>query len=67
MECKYLILFWLKILIDLVRRLSKYYSGDQIEKNEMGGTCSAYGERRGAYRILAGKPEGKRLLGSPKP
>jgi hypothetical protein len=63
MECKCLIIFWLKILIDLVRRLSKYYSGDQIEKNEMGGTCRAYGERRDAHRVLAGKPEGKRPLG----
>ena len=26
-------------------RLSKYYSGDQIEKNEMGGACSIYGGR----------------------
>jgi len=32
----------------------------------MGGECSAYGERRGAYRILVGKPEGKRPLGRPK-
>jgi len=24
------------------------------------------GERRGAYRILVGKPEGKRLLGRPR-
>jgi len=23
--------------------LTKYYSGDQIEKNEMGGVCSTYG------------------------
>jgi hypothetical protein len=28
----------------------------------MGGACSAYGERRG-YRVLVGKPEGKRPLG----
>jgi len=34
-------------------------------KNGMGGTCSTYGERIGAYRILAGKPEGKRPLGKP--
>ena len=40
-----------------------YYSGDQIEKNEMGGACSAYGDRRGVYRVLVGKPEGKRPLG----
>ena len=25
----------------------------------MGGTCSAYGERSGVYRVLVGKPEGK--------
>jgi hypothetical protein len=31
----------------------------------MGGTCSAYGERRGVYRLLVGKPEGKRPLGDP--
>ena len=30
----------------------------------MGGACSTYGvERRGAYGILVGKPEGKRPLG----
>jgi hypothetical protein len=29
----------------------------------MGGTCSRYGERRGIYRGLVGKPEGKRPLG----
>jgi len=29
----------------------------------MGGACNTYGERRGAYRFLMGKPEGKRTLG----
>jgi len=29
----------------------------------MGGTSSVYGERRGVYRVLVGKPEGKRPLG----
>ena len=29
----------------------------------MGGACSAYGGRRGVYRVLVGKPEGKRPLG----
>ena len=29
----------------------------------MGGTCSAYVERRAAYRVVVGKPEGKRPLG----
>jgi hypothetical protein len=35
----------------------KYYSDDQIKKNEMGWACSRYGggqERRGKYRALVG-------------
>ena len=33
-------------------------------KNEMGGACSAYGgEERRVYRVLVGKPEGRRPLG----
>jgi len=28
----------------------------------MGGICSTYGERRGAYRFLVGKPEGNNSL-----
>jgi hypothetical protein len=31
----------------------------------MGGTFSTCGERRGIYRVLVWKPEGKRLLGNP--
>jgi hypothetical protein len=33
---------------------TKYYSGDKIEKNEMGGACSTYGGRS-TYRVLLGK------------
>jgi hypothetical protein len=40
--------------------------GDKIEKNEMGGACSADGEERGVYRVLVGKPGGRRPLGRPK-
>ena len=29
----------------------------------MGGACSSYGERRGVYSVLVGKPEGKKPLG----
>ena len=36
-------------------------SGNKIEKNEMDGACSE--ERRGLYKILVGKPEGKRPIG----
>jgi hypothetical protein len=32
----------------------------------MGRTCGTYGERRGAYRVLVGKPEGRRPLGRPR-
>jgi hypothetical protein len=32
----------------------------------MGGACSSCGERRGVYRVLVGKPEGKRPLGRPR-
>jgi len=32
----------------------------------MGGTCSSYGERTGTYRVLVGKPDGKRPLGRPR-
>jgi hypothetical protein len=28
----------------------------------MGGPCSTNGEKRNAYRLLAGKPDGKRPL-----
>jgi hypothetical protein len=27
------------------------------------GACGTYGQKRGAYRVLVEKPEGKRLLG----
>jgi len=32
----------------------------------MGGACSTYGESRSVYRVLVGKPEGKRPLGIPR-
>jgi hypothetical protein len=32
----------------------------------MGRACSAYGERIGVYKVLVGKPEGKRLLRRPR-
>ena len=33
----------------------QYYSGNHIEKSEMGGACSIYGERRSVYSVLVGK------------
>jgi hypothetical protein len=32
----------------------------------MGGPCSTNGEKRKAYRLLVGKPEGMRTLGRPR-
>jgi hypothetical protein len=32
----------------------------------MDGACSPNGEGRGVYRVLVGKPEGKRPLGRPR-
>jgi hypothetical protein len=32
----------------------------------MGSPCSKNGEKRNPYRILVGKPEGKRPLGRPR-
>jgi hypothetical protein len=32
----------------------------------MGGACSTNGEKRNAYRLLVGTPEGRRPLGRPR-
>jgi hypothetical protein len=45
--------------------ITKYYLANQI-KNEMGGACSTYGEKRDAYRILVGRPDRRRQLGRPR-
>jgi hypothetical protein len=34
-----------------------------VKEDEMGRACSTNGTKRNAYRILMGKPEGKRPLG----
>jgi hypothetical protein len=42
--------------------LTKYYAGDQIKKNEMGGARETYGERRYVRRVSVRKTEGERPL-----
>jgi hypothetical protein len=37
-----------------------------VKEDEMGKACSTNGDKRIAYRVLVGKPEGKRLLGKPR-
>jgi hypothetical protein len=36
--------------------------GDQFEQGETSGACGTLEEKRNAFRILVGKPEGKRPL-----
>jgi len=42
--------------------LTKYCSGDEIRKNEMGHVAHT-GKGRGVHRVLVGKLEGQRPLG----
>ena len=39
--------------------------GDKIEKNEMGWACSAYGGKRGVYRVLVGNLREREHLRDP--
>jgi hypothetical protein len=45
---------------------TQYFSGDKIEKNEMGGACSAHIREERRVQGLGGKPEEKRPLGRPR-
>jgi hypothetical protein len=46
--------------------LAKHNENDQVKEDEMGRACSRTGDKRNAYGILVGKPEGKRSLGRPR-
>jgi hypothetical protein len=39
---------------------TRYFSGDQIEKERCVGYVTHVGKNRNAYRLLMGKPEAKR-------
>jgi hypothetical protein len=39
-----------------------YCSVNQMQEDETGGRVVRMGEKRNAYRVLVGKPEGKRQL-----
>ena len=54
-----------KVNIDSSVLFTQYCSGDQIDKNEVVGTCSTYGESRDVYRVMVGKREKKRHLEDP--
>jgi hypothetical protein len=44
---------------------TRYCPSDQIEEEEVGGARGTHGEKINAYRLLLGKPEGKRQLARP--
>ena len=46
--------------------LTQYCSDNQMEKNEMGGACSAYEGEDMNIQGLVRKPEGKISLGRPR-
>jgi len=49
----------------MVILLAHYYSGDKTEKNEIGWSCSTYGERRNVDRLWWGNPRERDLLEYP--
>jgi hypothetical protein len=44
--------------------LTKYYSGDQIKKNKMGGACSMHGEEARCIQGFGGEHKGRHGHGS---
>jgi hypothetical protein len=46
--------------------MSNDNENDQVLEDAMGRACSMHGGKRNAFRILVGKPEGKRPLGRPR-
>jgi hypothetical protein len=43
-----------------------YSKRHNVEADEVGVSCSTNGEKRNVYRLLVGKPEGKRQPGRPR-
>jgi hypothetical protein len=41
----------------------KYIKNNKVKKDEMGRACSTHWGKYNVYRILVGRPGGKRLLG----
>jgi hypothetical protein len=46
--------------------ISKFSNLYEVKEDDMGRACSTNVEKRNAYKILVGKPEGKRPLGRPR-
>jgi hypothetical protein len=52
----------LYIFVTLVNRNCRYYVNNQVKEDEVDGPYSTR-RKRNAYRLLVGKPDGKRPLG----
>jgi hypothetical protein len=50
----------------LLRLTFLLYNVKYFKEDSMGRACSTRGEKRNEYRILMGKPEGKRQLARPR-
>jgi hypothetical protein len=57
---------WRKLHKEELQDLYSSPSKIRIIKPMIGGACSTNGEKRNAYRLLAGKPEKKGSLGRPR-
>jgi hypothetical protein len=57
---------WRKLYNEELHNLYSSSSIIRIEEDEVGGTCGTNGRERNVYRLLVGKPEGKRPLGRPR-
>jgi hypothetical protein len=55
-----------KIILVAVERIIQFSLIDRWRRMRWAGHVAHVGEERGAYRVLVGKPEGKRPLGRPR-
>jgi hypothetical protein len=57
--------FWRKLHSEsfVICILCQVYLNDHVKEDKMGVAYSTHGDKRNVYRILVGKPEGKRPLG----
>jgi hypothetical protein len=48
------------------KNLTKYTENYQVKEDEIGRACSTLWEKRMAYRVLVGEPDGRRPPGKPR-
>jgi hypothetical protein len=58
-------IFWPK-MEGFKGEVGKYFSGDKSRKIRWAGHVASMRVRRGVYRVLVGRPKGKRPLGRPR-